>query len=42
LFGVKDIDDLEPGVRGGQLVMVEKDVDGEGKKRSKPAVYVVG
>jgi hypothetical protein len=42
LFGVKDIDDLEPGVRGGQLVMVEKDVDREGKKRSKPAVYVVG
>ena len=42
LFGIKDIDDLEPGLRNGQLVMVEKAVDQEGKKKKEPAVYVVG
>lgn len=41
LFGIKDIDALEPGVRAGQLVMAEKAaVDEEGLK--KPAVYLVG
>lgn len=42
LFGVKDIDGLEPTLRNGQLVMMEKVVDEEGKKRKKPAVYTVG
>jgi hypothetical protein len=42
LFGIEDIDDLEPSVRGGQLVMVEKAVDEEGRRRKKPVTYVVG
>jgi hypothetical protein len=42
LFGVKDIDDLEPGLRNGQLVMMEMAVDEEGKKKKEPAVYTVG
>ena len=42
LFGLRDIDDLEPSVRNGQLVMVEKSVDEEGNSRRKGAVYPVG
>jgi hypothetical protein len=29
-------------MRDGKLVMVENDVDEEGKKRSNPAIYIVG
>ena len=42
LFGIKDIDALKPGLRNGQLVMVENAVDQEGKRKKEPAVYVVG
>lgn len=38
LFGIANIDGLEPGVRDGQLVMVEKAAQG----RKEPAVYIVG
>lgn len=40
LFGIKDIDGFEPGLRGGQLAMIEKGVDAEGKKKN--AFYLVG
>lgn len=40
LFGIPDIDDLEPSVRDGQLAMKEKAVDREGKNRDHPKVYV--
>lgn len=42
LFGIKDIDDLEPSMSGGQLVMVERAVDEEGNRKKNPAVYIVG
>jgi hypothetical protein len=42
LFGIKNVDDLEPGVRNGQLVMMERPVDENGKKRRKPRIYTVG
>jgi hypothetical protein len=40
LFGIKDIDNFEPGLRGGQLAMIEKGIDAEGKKKS--TFYLVG
>lgn len=41
LFGLKDTDELVPGVRDGQLVMVEEDIDKDGRRRRKPKVYPV-
>jgi hypothetical protein len=38
LFGITNIDGLEPGIRDGQLVMAEKAVEG----RKEPAMYIVG
>jgi hypothetical protein len=41
LFGIKGIDDLIPGVRNGQLVMMEKPVDENGRKKRKIKAYPV-
>ena len=41
LFGIKGIDDLIPGVMNGQLVMMEKPMDENGKKKRKAKVYPV-
>lgn len=41
LFGIKGIDELIPGVRNGRLVMMEKPVDENGRKRRKVKVYPV-
>lgn len=38
LFGFRGIDDLIPGLRDGQLVMMEKPVDDTGKKKRKSAL----
>ena len=43
LLGIKDLDEFEPGVRDGQLVMIEKMVDQNGKRKRKgaPRIYPV-
>jgi hypothetical protein len=43
LLGLKGIDEFEPGVRNGQLVMIEKMVDENGKRKRKgaPKIYSV-
>lgn len=42
LFGIKGGDEMEPGVRNGQLVMIEKPVEETGRRRKKPKMYPVG
>jgi len=42
LFGVRGIDNFEPGVRDGQLIMMERAVRENGKKKRKPRIYAVG
>jgi len=43
LLGLKGIDEFEPGVKNGQLVMIEKMVDENGKRKRKgaPKIYSV-